>query len=477
MNKIFMSISALALAVAGLSSCVDDYDEYDNSYMLDNDETMTLTASSSSIELKEETPADEPVLTFTWTDARPMPDDYTITYVTELDLAMNEFSTSERETHNEGDYTLSYTTEELQSLITEKWGQSRNVPSILSFRVIAKWDGGTKYAMPEVRTVDVEVRPYRPLIFDADDVYLEGEAVTGTSSQRISTTVENENIYAAYLNLNPGELEIRLELDDASQYIAPAEGYTADFKDGVAIPAQVISPEECEDEETAPVEAKWSIPEAGKYRVVIDMEGKTVTIYSPEHEINNTFFTISWYPNDNHELQEITTVLDDDTVIYMRGASAGWNKDGKAMQLTQSLADPMIFVYSGDAFNNRTDFALVNFSEEEFNDYPDKPTDGVNNSCVIGPALDPDAWDGDGQDKDGNGSIGNGAEVTLGAWSNNQFRVGAGTWYEDENGNRVEEGTEGAKKIDPKGSYWQVPSGTNYVTFAFREMKIKFVSR
>lgn len=477
MNKIFMSISALALAVAGLSSCVDDYDEYDNSYMLDNDETMTLTASSSSIELKEETPADEPVLTFTWTDARPMPDDYTITYVTELDLAMNEFSTSERETHNEGDYTLSYTTEELQSLITEKWGQSRNVPSILSFRVIAKWDGGTKYAMPEVRTVDVEVRPYRPLIFDADDVYLEGEAVTGTSSLRIGTTVENENIYAAYLDLKPGELEIKLELDDASQYIAPAEGYTTDFKDGEPIPAQVISPEETEDEETAPVEAKWSIPEDGKYRVVIDMEGKTVTIYSPEHEINKTFFEISWHPNDNHELKEITTVLNGDTDIYMRGDPAGWKEAGKAMKLTQSLADPMIFVYSGDAFNGRTDFALVNFSEEEFNDYPDKPANGVNNSCVIGPALDPDAWDGDGQDRDGNGVTGNGAKVTLGAWSNNQFRVGAGTWYEDENGKPVDEGTEGAKKIDPKGSYWQVPSGTNYVTFDFREMKIKFESR
>lgn len=476
MNKIFMSISALALAVAGLSSCVDDYDEYDNSYMLDNDETMTLTASSSSIELKEETDENEPVLTFTWTDARPMPDDYIITYVTELDLAMNEFSTSDKKTHNEGDYTLSYTTEELQRLITETWGQSRNVPSILSFRVIAKWDGGTKYAMPEVRTVDVEVRPYRPLTFNADYVYLEGNAVSGTSSRMISTTVENENIYAAYLDLKPGDLEIKLELDDASQYIAPAKGYTTDFKDGEPIPAQVISPEETKDKVTAPVEAKWSITETGKHRVVIDMERKTVTIYSPEHEIN-TFYEISWHPNDNRELKEIKTVLNGDTDIYMRGDPAGWKEAGKAMKLTQSLADPMIFVYSGDAFNGRTDFALVNFSEEVFDNYPDKPKNGVNNSCVIGPALDPDAWDGDGQDRDNNGTIGNGAKVTLGAWSSNQFRVGAGTWYEDENGKIVDEGAEGAKKIDPKGSYWQVPSGTNYVTFNFREKKIKFESR
>ncbi len=478
MKKILLYLSAFALAAAGLSSCADDYDEYDNSYLLDNDETMTLTASATTLELKEDTPADEPVLTFTWTDARQMPDDYIISYIAELDLAVNEFTTSVRETLNEGDYSISYTTEQLQNLIIDTWGQSNSVASTLSFRVIAKWEGGSKYAMPEVRTVDIDVRPYRPLVFDADNVYLEGSSVTGTTSQRISTTVEDENIYASYLQLAAGELVIRLEYNDVSQYIAPEEGQTTDFQDGEAVPARVLAPVEVEgsDKAEVPVEAKWSIPQDGKYRVVVDLEEKTLTMYSESHPINEEF-TVTWYPNDDHEkYEEITTTLSGDRVIYLRGDSGGWKKEGKAITIVQSLADPMIFVYSGDAFNGRTDFALVNFSEAEFNDY-NKPSDGVNNSYEIGPALDPDAWDGDGQDKDGNGSIGNGAVVTLGSWSKNQFRHGSGTWYEDKEGNIVDENTEGAKKIDPKGSYWQVPSGTNYVTFDFRNLLIKFESR
>ena len=159
MKKILLYLSVFAFSAAGLSSCADDYDEYDNSWFLENDETMTLSASVSSLELIEDTPLDEQVLTFTWTPARQMPDEYVVTYVTQLDLKSNNFASSTviREVENDGVFSKSYTTEQLQSYITDKWGQSIADVSTVSFKVIAKWDGGTQYVMPEVRTVDVDI--------------------------------------------------------------------------------------------------------------------------------------------------------------------------------------------------------------------------------------------------------------------------------------------------------------------------------
>ena len=64
-----------------------------------------------------------------------------------------------RNDEEEGVFSKSYTTAELQNLLTEKWGQSSNKSATIQFRVIAKWDGGTRWAKPEVRTVSVNVRP------------------------------------------------------------------------------------------------------------------------------------------------------------------------------------------------------------------------------------------------------------------------------------------------------------------------------
>ena len=136
MKKILLYLSAFALSVAGFSSCADDYEEYDNSYLLDNDETMTLEASSASIEL-DESLLDEPALTFTWTPAREMSDEYILTYVTMLDVKSNSFSSSTmvREVMEDGTYSKTYTTEELQNYVVDKWAKSVSEVTTLSFQV------------------------------------------------------------------------------------------------------------------------------------------------------------------------------------------------------------------------------------------------------------------------------------------------------------------------------------------------------
>lgn len=456
MKKSLIYKSSIVLFAAGAVSCANDYDKYDNSWMLDNPETMTLVASASSLELFEDTPPDEAVLTFTWTPARPMSDEYDLKYITYLDLKVNGFESAIRNTENAGVFERSYTTEQLQNYITENWGVSVSEETTLSFKVVATWEGGTKYVMPEVRTVDVDVQPYKPLVFEADVVYVSGSAKTGLAKETVGQTPENEYLYAKVVDLKEGELTIPVEYDGMTQYISPE--MPGGFQDGVPVAAKMLAAEEDE----VPEGAGWSIPSKGKYRVVIDMENKNVTIYSPENEFNKEF-TVDWWPNNDHKLTMITTTLTKGSVMYMRGACCGWAKEGKVMTLTQSEADPQIFVYHGDALKDRTDFALVNFTEEEFDDYPNKPTDGVNNSYVLGPFGQPDASDSDGKDNDGNGIKGNGAKVTLGTWQ--EFEHGSGP------------SNEGGESIDTKGSYWQVPSGTNFIIFDMRNKLVKFEVR
>ena len=190
MKKTLIYSGVIAVIAAGLVSCANDYEKYDNSYLLDNPETMTLQASSSVLELFEDTPADEAVLTFTWTPAREMSDEYDLKYITYLDLKVNGFDENSalRTVENAGVFEKSYTTEQLQNYITENWGQSVSEETTLSFKVVATWEGGTKYIMPEVRTVDVDVQPYKPLVFDADVVYVSGSAKTGKACSGLSRT-------------------------------------------------------------------------------------------------------------------------------------------------------------------------------------------------------------------------------------------------------------------------------------------------
>lgn len=447
MKKILLYLNAFALSVTGLTSCADDYEEYDNSWLLDNDETMTLEVSSTEVSLVENTPIDEPVLTFTWTPAREMSDDYILTYVTMLDLKINEFgsTTVKRTVLDDGVYSCSYTTEELQSYIVDDWGQSVSEVATLTFKVIAKWEGGSKFIMPETRTVDVEVLPYKPAVFDADVVYVSGSAKTGISRQMIDKTLENEYLYAEIVNLKPGELTIPVEYDGYIQYISP-DVDNVTFNDGEAVPAKMIAEAESG---IAPEGAGWVIPESGDYRVVIDMLNKNVTIYSPDNEFNNPF-VLTWIPNGPNSVLTVPIVTEV-TNLWLRGDTAGWKAEGVDLHLIQSKADPQILVYSGDAISSgdgRTSFAVISSYVYDGNNDGEDETYNVNNAAVFAPPrVNPDE---DGEQSAGNDYT---QELTVGAWM--PMSVGS----------------------DLRGNYWKCNKGTNFIVFDLRNMRIKFETK
>ena len=355
MKKILLYLGAFALASAGLVSCGDDYDEYDTSYILDNDETMTLTASSASIELSEDTPLDEAVLTFDWTPARQMPDDYVLTYITYLDLKVNDFASSTviRNVENDGVFSRSYTTEQLQNYITEKWARSTAETATLTFKVVATWEGGTQYVMPEVRTLDVDVLPYRPNVFEADRVNLDGEAVRQimpSMNYTMTTTPENEFIYAGEFNMAAGRMTIPVLQDGATMYICPAEGTTVEVPDTESADGKPVATEAYSakvmsipdgGEEQLPA---WNLPSEGYWRVIIDMENETVQFYSPKNRLEPATVQFRYEGQPTGWLLEKTLLGG----TYYVNTMTGWDSwKGKAYSFVASQIDPQLLIWDG----------------------------------------------------------------------------------------------------------------------------------
>lgn len=312
--------NCLPIALLLLSACNDET-EADLSWLTSPEEKMELTASAEEIELDRNKPNDV-VLTFNWTPAREMSEDYIISYVTKLDVEGHNFETCIRTEESLNTFTKGYTTEELQRLLTEKWGQDASKIVPLQFRVIAKWDGGDRYAKPEVRDVTVNVRPYRPLVFEADKILIQGSSTDGNDEQ-MSKLLENEYQYAFCGDLKTGDIQIALQKDGGVSYIQLADG-VENWIDGEEVAVQLSD-----------VPESLPLGKDGEYRVVLDTEKKTMKIFSPDKKLLP--LEVDWA--NNIQVMEHTVI----TNLWLHGLINNWGTaiDG---EFKPSLADPQILV-------------------------------------------------------------------------------------------------------------------------------------
>lgn len=289
-------------------------------------EGIELTSSAPDIVLNDLQMTDT-ILTFNWKAARPVTDDYLVSYTTKLDVVGNNFgsSTSIMNYEDEGIFSRSFTAEQLQNWANEKWKIATNKPFTIQFRVIATFEGPGKFEAPEVRTVAVHVQPVKTLEFDADKIFLAGSAVPGMAPVEISKTLENENKYAYLLQLDAGELQIPVSFNGETNYICPANGERT-VKDGEVVSVKMRQ---------QPL--SWNIETPGEYRVVLDMAKATATIYSPATALQPK--TVLW----NKDGVPTTTEV---KALWMHGAINGWG-DPVKMECQISLADPQILIYTG----------------------------------------------------------------------------------------------------------------------------------
>lgn len=343
----------ILFAVAGLLSlaaCDKGGFQGPDRSMYDVVETMTLEASAQEVVLDAEE-VDKVALTLTWTPAREMPDDYLVTYVTFLDVEGNDFSNAVRQVVDDGVFTKEYTTQELQNLLVEKWNKNYSRAVNMQFKVIAKWEGGEKYVMPEVRTVDFSVRPFRPLTFDADRIFLSGDAMTGTTRKPMGKTPESDYIYAEEVYLRAGEMTIPIEYQGMTSYICPADG-SVEVPDNDQVDSKPAGTQynavvkELKADATLPA---WKIPVEGYWRVIIDIENKTVKFFSPKNRLEPLTVEFAYEGRNPASWILTKTLLAGN---YYINSMTGWDSwKGKAFPFVVSKVDPMILIWSGASFN------------------------------------------------------------------------------------------------------------------------------
>ncbi|WP_312791950.1 SusE domain-containing protein [Sphingobacterium sp.] len=287
-------------------------------------ETLELQPSSENINLDEVNQTKD-IIVFNWKPARAQSDDHLVSYTTTLDVVGNNFGTGTAIFNYEDDnvFSRSFTSEQLQNWANEKWGIPANKGFTLEFRVVAQWEGGGTFEAPEVRTVRVAVTPMKTVVFDADKVFLSGTAV-GNSRVEMPKTLENLDQYAYVLNLQPGELEIPVDFKGETNYVVTTDGSSV-LNDGNAVGIKM--------RENV---FSWKIETAGEYRVVVNMQKATATIFSPAKALAAK--TVNWTGDRAYT----TTVTD----LWMHGGINGYLIPIK-MDCNVSLADPQILVYTG----------------------------------------------------------------------------------------------------------------------------------
>lgn len=343
----------ILFAVAGLLSlaaCDKGGFQGPDRSMYDVVETMTLEASAQDVVLDAEE-VNKVALTFTWTPAREMPEDYLVTYVTFLDVEGNDFSNAVRQVVDDGVFTKEYTTQELQNLLVERWNKNYSRAVNMQFKVIAKWEGGEKYVMPEVRTIDFSVRPFRPLTFDADRIFLSGDAMTGTTRKPMGKTPESDYIYAEEVYLRAGEMTIPIEYQGMTSYICPADG-SVEVPDNDQVDSKPAGTQynavvkELKADATLPA---WKIPVEGYWRVIIDIENKTVKFFSPKNRLEPLTVEFAYEGRNPASWILTKTLLAGN---YYLNSMTGWDSwKGKAFPFVVSKVDPMILIWSGASFN------------------------------------------------------------------------------------------------------------------------------
>ena len=164
-----------------------------------------------------------------------------------------------------------------------------------------------------------------------ESLSISGAAAGGTPIT-IEKTLEDETLYAWKGELQAGEFKINVNGTDAFLSVADANfegissGYSIAFDGG-----------------------SYTVPAAGSYRIIVDTEAATVEVRDEEHDLRNK--SVSY----NNTVDEVNPYTQEVTVLWMwggfnsysteSGMKTGFDSD---YTLTQSMADPCLFVYHGE---------------------------------------------------------------------------------------------------------------------------------
>lgn len=207
-----------------------------------------------------------------------------------------------------------------------------------SFIINESFEAGHVYSF----NIDIESD-----VLQVDKIYLAGTAIEGIENVEVTQTLENEKIYAYYDNLKAGTLYLPIELGgERNKAIIPNVGGNHDINDGQK---QNFSQTNISNVENN----YWKIPSDGKYRIVVNIETKEITIYSKEKDMPLREYT--W----NNTVVGNKTFTAPVEYLWMFGNFRGdayGSKPDQDFKMTPSKASPYIFTFSDtDKFDNSSE--------------------------------------------------------------------------------------------------------------------------
>lgn len=186
-------------------------------------------------------------------------------------------------------------------------------------------------------------------LVSADSIYMTGTAVDDEMIA-VEQTLENEYLFAWRGELEAGTLYFPVYEDGVSdKSIVPYDASSHDINDGVTSEFGQVSTS------SAGNSRYFEIPADDTYRIVIDLENKTITIYSQETDMQSK--EVSW----NNTVEGINPYTSTVEHLWMYGTFNNYAYDSgyftgfqDKYSLEQSLANPYIFVYYGDVLPRNT---------------------------------------------------------------------------------------------------------------------------
>ncbi len=201
-------------------------------------------------------------------------------------------------------------------------------------------------------------------ILEIDSLFIGGTSIV--ENTKIEMTLEDNAVYAWKGELSEGSLYLPIYFNGMMlMSILPVDAGSVELTDGRAM-AFVAG------EETSGNSNYWIIPKKDEYRVVVNTSSRTVTIYSAEKDLPNyeVVYAKTFPETINPYTQKLTKLW----MLHKDATGGNIATDGEHKDpgfntdriLKQSLANPSVFVYSGDAISGGFKFCSDNFANNVF---------------------------------------------------------------------------------------------------------------
>ncbi len=203
------------------------------------------------------------------------------------------------------------------------------------YRVTVNFDTKTVTIIPTSEIVEIE------------KIYLGGSAAPEAEIE-VAQTLENPSVYAFRGELKEGDLYLPILFGGKTEMsLVPASG--DDIHDGEASAYTQIATSAAQNGK------HWTILAAGVYRIVLDIDAKTVTFRSAATDLKNK--EVSY----NNTVAGVNPFTQEVTELWMWGTFNNFGTDAgmktgfqSKYTLKQSLANPNIFIYKGSVLPRNT---------------------------------------------------------------------------------------------------------------------------